>query len=147
MKIILLQHVKGIGKPGDIVEVSDGYAQNALIPKGLAKAATAPELNKLKLTQEARADKKEKTKTMAESAMTSLNGKAIVLKEKLNEKGTLYRALNNKDIAHAIDTQLKIEVDEEFFVEKYALKEKGSYVILLKAFGKEAELHLTIESK
>lgn len=147
MKIILLQHVKGIGKPGEIVEVSDGYAQNALIPKGLAKAATASEVNKLKLSQEAKADKKQKTKSMAESAMTKLNGKTLSLKEKLNEKGTLYRALNNKDIASAIFTQLETEVDEDFFLEKYALKEKGNYIVLLKAFGKEAELHVTIESK
>lgn len=147
MKIILLQHVKGIGRKGEITEVSDGYAQNALIPKGLAKVATATEVNKLRLSQSSKKQKEEKEETDIKKALTSVNGKSITIKEKLTEKGTLYRALGNKDIAKEILEQLAVNIDEELFAEKYALKEQGRYILKLHGRDTDSEVHISIESK
>lgn len=147
MKIILLQHVKGIGKKGDITEVSDGYAQNALIPKGLAKVATAAEVNKLQLSQSAKLQKISKEKKAFSSALHLLNGKSITVIESMNEKGVLYHSFGTKDIAQAIKSQLKIHVPEELFSEKYAFKEQGEYTLDLQYEKERAQVHLSIQGK
>lgn len=147
MKIILLQHVKGIGKKGEITEVSDGYAQNALIPKGLAKVATAAEVNKLQLSQSAKIQKISKEKQALSNTLGLLNGKSITVYESVNEKGVLYHSFGIKDIAAAIKSQLKTEVPEELFTEKYAFKEQGEYTLDLQYEKEQAQLHLSIQAK
>lgn len=147
MKIILLQHVKGIGRKGEVTEVSDGYAQNALIPKGLAKVATSSEINKLEQSHSAALSKKEKEEKEIIEALNALNGKSIIIKEKLNEKGTLYQTLGLKDIIKAIKNQLGKNITEEVFVEKYALKEKGEYTLELAHNNTLSNIHLEIKDK
>lgn len=147
MKIILLQHVKGIGKKGEILDVSDGYAQNALIPKGLAQAATNNVLNNLKQSKAAVESKKEREKSRLLKTLTLINGKTVVIKEKLNEKGSLYHALGLKEIIRATHDQLGISTPNNLYTEKYALKASGSYSLNLAAYGEAASFTLTIESK
>lgn len=147
MKIILLQHVKGIGRKGDITEVSDGYAQNALIPKGLAKVATASEVNKLKLAQSANIQKKTKQKQNLLTDLNILNGKLITVIESVNEKGILYHSFSNKDIVKVIKAQLGVEVPEEVFDEKYAFKELGEYTLGMSYDKESFEVHLSIQAK
>lgn len=147
MKIILLQHVKGKGKKGDIIDVSDGYAQNALLPRGLAKVATPSELNKMKLQEQSIELRNQKDIEHAHRVLDVVNGKNVVIKEKLNEKGSLYHALGLKEIIKAVHEQLSVSTPNTMYVEKYALKDSGNYTLQLEQHGKKAELHLTIESK
>jgi large subunit ribosomal protein L9 len=147
MKIILLQHVKGIGQKGDITEVSDGYAQNALIPKGLAKAATITALNKIKQVASIQKLKKEQEKERTIKILETLNGKNIIIKEKLNEKGSLYHALGLKEIIKSIHEQIKLKVSHDLFKEKYAFKEAGEYTLELKAYNTQSQIFLVITNK
>jgi large subunit ribosomal protein L9 len=147
MKIILLQNVKGIGNKGEIKEVSDGYAQNALIPKNLAKAATQSALNKITQGKKQADQKAQQTITRARATLEKLQAQTIIIKEKLNEKGSLYHSLGLKEIIRAVKEQLSIEVSENFFTEKYALKEAGEYTLELEAYGTTSQLFLVITSK
>jgi len=147
MKVILLQHVKGKGKKGEIIEVSDGYAQNALLPRGLAKVATNTELNKIKQAEKSSELKVQKDKEHAYRILDIINGKNIIIKEKLNEKGSLYHALGLKEIIRAVHDQLSISTPNTMYIEKYALKDAGNYTIELEAYGKKADFNLSIESK
>ncbi|MFT6829609.1 MAG: large subunit ribosomal protein L9, partial [Candidatus Paceibacteria bacterium] len=125
MKVILLQFVRGVGEKGDIVEVSDGYAQNALMPRGLAKAATNTAVNKIQQDQASQLNKAEKEKERTLDALMNIQGKTVVIKEKLNEKGSLYHALGLKEIIRAVHDQLGISTPNNLYTEKYALKESG----------------------
>jgi len=109
MKIILTQHIKGIGKKGEVVEVSDGYAQNSLIPKGLAKVATNTALNKIKQAKTAALNKAEREQENIETTLSLINGKTITIREKLNKKGTLYHALGLKEIIRDVHEQLHLD--------------------------------------
>jgi large subunit ribosomal protein L9 len=147
MKVILLQFVRGVGEKGDIVEVSDGYAQNALMPRGLAKAATNTAVNKIQQDQASKLNKAEKEKERTLDALMNIQGKTVVIKEKLNEKGSLYHALGLKEIIRAVHDQLGISTPNNLYTEKYALKESGNYTLNLEGYGGKAEFGLTIEQK
>ncbi|MCI5050905.1 MAG: 50S ribosomal protein L9 [Candidatus Pacebacteria bacterium] len=147
MKVILLRHVKGKGSKGDIIEVSDGYAHNALLPQGLAKVATNQELNKIKQAEKSRNIRQEKDKEQAIKALDTLNGKTLIIKEKLNEKGSLYHALGIKEITTAISEEFQLKIDSDIFKEKYAFKDSGEYTLELEAYEKKALLQLSITGK
>ncbi|MFT7328012.1 MAG: large subunit ribosomal protein L9 [Crocinitomicaceae bacterium] len=147
MKVILLQQIKGKGAKGDIIEVSDGYAQNALLPRGLAKVATNTELNKIKLAEESSKLKTQKDIDHAHRVLGIVNGKNIIITEKLNEKGSLYHALGLKEITKAVHEQLGVSTPSEMYAEKYALKNSGEYTLILESNNQKAEIHLLIESK
>ncbi len=147
MKVILLQHVKGLGRAGEIKEVSDGYAQNALFPKKLATQATAAVLNKHKQQQESEALKVEKEKQATLNKFTLLKGKSILFKEKMNEKGSLYHALGLKEVIRAIKEQHNVSVPNNLFKERYALKEAGEHTIVLEAYGESITCTVVIESQ
>jgi len=149
MKVILLQNIKGIGTKGDICEVSDGYAQNSLLPKKMVKAATASELNKINLAKESHENKQEKVRNHTKKVLELLDGKVMTVKEKLNEKGSLYHALGVKDIAKAIHKEFKVSVDKKLFAENYAIKDSGDYQIVLKDSDQDitVTLLLTISAK
>lgn len=147
MKVILLQNVKSKGKKGDIIEVPDGYAQNALIPKGLAKVATNSELNKIEQSEKSIKLKAQKDKEHALRILNILQGKTVVIKERLNEKGALYHALGLKEIIKAVHEQIKVSTPNSLYAEKYALKESGEYTLELEAYGEKSSFNLKIESK
>jgi large subunit ribosomal protein L9 len=147
MKVILLRNVKGKGEKGDIIEVPDGYAQNALLPKGIAKVATTSEINKIKQAEKLHKLKINRDREHAHKILDIISGKCIVLKEKLNEKGSLYHSIGLKDITRAIYEQLTITIPEIMYTEKYALKDSGDYSLELESHDKKATFNLSIESK
>ncbi|MDD3693868.1 MAG: 50S ribosomal protein L9 [Candidatus Pacebacteria bacterium] len=147
MKVILLQSIKGKGQKGDVIEVSDGYAQNALFPKGLAKAATSQEINKLKLAQDSLHHKEEKLKKEILLAFEVLNGKNLIIKEKVNEKGSLYRAVTNKEILEALKRDFRVDLPDSSLSDKHALKETGDYQIEFGSYGKKITLLVSIQSQ
>ncbi len=147
MKVILLKFVKDLGHQGDIVEVSDGYAVNALFPRGLAKQATASVINKHKMAQKSQRIKEEKERELTLKKLKDLEGKIILIQEKMNPKGSLYHALGLKEIIRAIHEQYQLSIPNHLFVKKYSFKEAGKYTLELEAFRKKSKCTLLVEEQ
>lgn len=113
MKVILLEDVKALGKKGEIVNVSDGYARNAIFPKKLGVEATPKNLNDLKL-QNQHADKVAQQQYEAAQQLASdLEGKKVTLKMKAGEGGRSFGSVSTKEIAAAAKEQLGLELDKK----------------------------------
>lgn len=112
MKVILKQDVKGKGKKGEMINVSDGYARNFLLPQGLAVIADAAAMNELKTREQAEAYRLEQEKKQAEAAAATLNGKTITIKSKGGKNGRLFGAVTSKEVAEAINREFKLTVDK-----------------------------------
>ncbi len=126
MKIILKADVKGTGKKGDILEVSDGYAKNFLLKKGLAEIATTSGINEIK--QKRRAEefhKAESLKTMKELAQ-KLNGLEIPVAIKVGENGRAFGSVTTANIAAALEER-GYEVDKKKITTKETMKSVGTY--------------------
>ena len=113
MKVILLKDVKGSGKAGDIVKVSDGYARNMLIPKGLAKEATQGNIKTLEKQKEKMAEKFAADKKAAEELAEKMETLTVDIVTKGGEGGRLFGSVTSKDIADALKEQHGIEVDKK----------------------------------
>ena len=136
MKVILLEDVKALGKKGDIVNVSDGYARNAILPKKLGVEATSKNLNDLKL-QNQHADKVaaenlEHAKELAEFVAE----KKVVVKIKAGEGGKIFGSVSTKEIAQAAKEQTGLELDKKKMVLSDPIKALGTYEIPVKLHPK-----------
>ena len=118
MKVVLLQDVKDIGKKDQVVNVSDGYARNFLLPRKLAKEATAAAMSDVKAKESARAHHKQEEIKAANELKAMLNGKEVTIKAKAGKEGKLFGAVTSKDVAAAIKSQHKIEIDKKKIVMK-----------------------------
>ena len=116
MKVILKQDVKGLGKKDEIINASDGYAKNYLIPRGMAVEATTGNLNETKNKQQAQVEKKKRELEIAKDFASKLNDKTVVIKAKAGESGKLFGAISNKDVADAVKAQFKIDIDKKKIV-------------------------------
>ena len=116
MKVILKQDVKGLGKKDEIINASDGYAKNYLIPRGMAVEATTGNLNETKNKQQAQVEKKKRELEIAKEFASKLNDKTVVIKAKAGESGKLFGAISNKDVADAVKAQFKIDIDKKKIV-------------------------------
>lgn len=113
MKVILLQDVKALGKKGDVVEVSEGYARNMLLKKGMGKEATGKNMNDLKL-QKANAEKiARETLEAAQALGKEMEGKSIKIAVKTGEGGRIFGSVSSKEIAEEIKKQLGYEIDKK----------------------------------
>ena len=113
MKVILLQDVKALGKKGDVVEVSEGYARNMLLKKGMGIEATGKNMNDLKL-QKANAEKiARETLEAAQSLGKEMEGKSIKIAVKTGEGGRIFGSVSSKEIAEEIKNQLGYEIDKK----------------------------------
>ncbi len=132
MKIILLQDEKKLGKKGDIIEASDGYARNYIIPKKIGVEATSANMNDLKL-KNANDSKIAKEQLDAAKALAAeLDSKSVTVKIKAGTGGRAFGSVSNKEIAAAAKEQLNIELDKKKIVLPEALKNFGSYDISIK---------------
>lgn len=113
MKVILLQDIKDLGKKGQIVNVSDGYGKNYLIPRKLVKPATEGILNDVKEKQKAQDEKKARELAAARESAKALEGTEVVVRVKVGENGKLFGAVSAKDIADALKTQKNIDIDRK----------------------------------
>lgn len=135
MEIILKQDVNGLGYANDIVVVKDGYANNYLIPKGLAVMATETNKKIAAETQRQRAFKEQKTRQEAELVAESLKDVMLKIGAKAAESGKIYGSVNNIQIADAIKEQYKIEIDRKKIVlNGEAIKELGKYTATAKIY-------------
>ena len=132
MKVILLEDVKSLGKKGEIVNVSDGYARNAILPKKLGIEATSKNLNDLKL-QNQHADKvaAENLANAKELAKT-VEQQKVVVKIKAGEGGKIFGSVSPKEIAQATKEQTGLELDKKKMHLPDGIKALGTYEVLVK---------------
>lgn len=132
MKIILLQDEKKLGKKGDIIEASDGYARNYILPKKIGVEATPKNMNDLKL-QKANADKLAKEQLDAAKELAAvLETKIVEVKIKAGEGGKAFGSVSSKEIATACKEQHDIELDKKKLLLPEALKNFGMYEVNVK---------------
>lgn len=127
MKVILNADVKGKGKKGQLVEVSDGYARNFLFPKNLAVEATNNNLNLKNQADEAYSRKIALEKEAANVVAKKLSEVTVVLTEKAGENGKLFGSVTTKDISTALKTQHGVEIDKHKIVLDDAIKNFGTF--------------------
>lgn len=127
MKVVLLQDVKGSGKKGELVEVSDGYARNFLLPRKLAKEANAQAMNELKNAENSRQYKIETDKANANSAKAKLEDKIIKITAKAGKNNKLFGSVTSKEISAEIKKQLGIDVDKRKITLDTDIKAFGTY--------------------
>ena len=129
MKVILLEDVKALGKKGEIVNVSDGYARNAILPKKLGVEATSKNLNDLKL-QNQHADKvAAENLEHAKELAKEIEQQKVVVKIKAGEGGKIFGSVSTKEIAQAAKEQTGLELDKKKMQLSDAIKALGSYEI------------------
>ncbi|NLO46640.1 MAG: 50S ribosomal protein L9 [Clostridiales bacterium] len=112
MKLILKQDVKGLGKKGEMVNASDGYARNFLLPRGLASEVNARLLNELKNREQAEAYRKEAELKTAQEAAEDIDEKTVRISAKAGQSGKLFGSVTSKEIADAIKSEFGVEVDK-----------------------------------
>ena len=128
MKVVLLADVKGSGKKGELVNVSDGYARNFLFPKKLAKEANAQALNELKNAEESKAFKIKQETEAAQASADKINGKSVSILAKAGQGGKLFGSVTAKEIAEAIKKQYGVDVDKRKIDTKGDMKAFGTYI-------------------
>ena len=134
MEVILKQDVKGTGKAGQIVKVSDGYARNKLIPAGLAVEATPANKKAIEREKQKAKEKYEADRAAALDLANKLQDKIVVVKTKVGENGRLFGAITSKDIGAAISEQTGYEVDRRNIILDKPIKETGVETIEIKLF-------------
>ncbi len=131
MKVVLKQDLKGTGKKDDVVTVSDGYARNFLFPKGIAVEASAAALNDVKNKELAKQHRADEELEEAKNHGKNLFGKSVKVAVKTSPNGKIYGTVTAKDVADAIKTELKIEVDKRK-ISVADIKELGEYEFTVK---------------
>ena len=132
MKVILLQDVKGSGKKGDLINAADGYARNYLLPKKLAMEATAGAINNKKVQDAAKAHHAQVELDQAIANKENLTGKTVTVTAKAGKEGKLFGSVTVKEIAAAVSSQYKIDVDKRKIDLDGDIKAFGTYEFDLK---------------
>ena len=132
MKVILQQDVRGQGKKGQLVEVSDGYARNFLLPRKLAVTATAENMNTMKQQEKAKKAQEAAEKAEAEALSKTLEGIMVKVPAKAGEGGRLFGAVTGKEISDALAAQHNITIPKTKLVMDEPIKSCGSYQIKAK---------------
>ena len=127
MKLLLEQDVKGTGKKGEIVDVSDGYARNFLLPRKLATPADAQSVNAASIQKSAAAHRKFQAGVAARELAKQLDGAVVTVKAKVGENGHLFGAITGKEIAAALKEQKKVEVDKKKIALSDPIRALGEY--------------------
>ncbi len=132
MQVILLQDVKALGKRGDLVNVSDGYARNYIIPKKLGLEANAKNLNDLKLKKAAEVKKQKELLEEAQALAKNLESKNLEVKIKAGEGGKTFGSISSKEIAGALKTQHGLDIDKKKLNLPEPIKTIGTHTVSVK---------------
>ena len=143
MKVILLQDVKGQGKKGQLIEVSDGYARNFMLPRKLAIEATADAMNTKKMNDKATAERIAREKAEALDTANKLRAMTLTVKAKGGGQGRLFGAVTNAEIAVALE-KAGIKLDKRKIVIADTIKNVGTYTVTCK-LGYEISAPLTVK--
>ncbi len=146
MKIILLQDVKSLGKKGDIVNASDGYARNYILPKKLGVEANPKTMNELKQQQAHDQKVKQQILEEAQALAARIEAGEIVLAVKTGEGGKVFGSVSSKEIAGAVATQMGIEIDKKKLQISEPIKTVGVHIVQIKVHPKvTAKLTVKVE--
>ena len=143
MKVILLQDVKGKGKKGQMIEVSDGYARNFMLPKKLAQEATTDAINTMRMNDKATQERIAREKAEALEVSKKLRAMTLVVKAKGGGAGRLFGAVTNAEIASALEKQ-GVKLDKRKIVLNETIKNVGTYTATCK-LGYEINAPLTVK--
>ena len=143
MKVILTQDVKGKGKKGQMIEVSDGYARNFMLPKKLAIEATPDAINTMKMNDKATQERIAREKAEALEVSKKLRAMTLVVKAKGGGAGRLFGAVTNAEIAAALEKQ-GVKLDKRKIVLNETIKNVGTYTATCK-LGYEINAPLTVK--
>ncbi len=144
MKVILLQDVKGKGKKGQMLDISDGYARNYLLPRKLAVEATADAMNTKKMNDKAAAEKAAKERAEALEIARQLRELTVVVTAKGGGAGRLFGSVTNQEIADALKEKAGIVLDKRKIVISDPIKSVGTYTVQCK-LGYEITAPLTVK--
>lgn len=136
MKVILLQDVKSVGKKGDILDANDGYARNFLLPKKMAVAATADNLNNLKLQKNNQEKVAQEQLEAAQKFAKELESKEVVVSIKAGEGGKTFGSVSSKEIAQAYKEQCGVEIEKKKIQMSESIKNFGVYEVKVKLHPK-----------
>lgn len=127
MKVILLQDVKGKGKKGQMIEASDGYARNFLLPRKMAVEATADNVNTMKMNDKAKAEQEAREKAQAQEIAAKLKDVTVEIKAKSGNGGRLFGSITSSEVAEALKAQFGIAIDKKKLVQDEPIKSFGSF--------------------
>ena len=145
MIVILKQDVPGTGK---VVKVSDGFARNMLIPRGMALEATEGNVRNLEKQQELQRKKAADSKAHAQAQAEDLKTKKVVIKAKAGEGGRLFGAITSKDVSEAIKSQLGMDVDKKKIELENPIKNIGTYEAVIKLYPEvKGSLKVEVEAE
>ena len=145
MKVILTQDVKSQGKKGQLVDVSDGYARNFLLPKKLAVIATAENLNTMKQQEKARQAQMAAEKAEAQALAEKLKSIQVKLTAKAGEGGRLFGAVTSKEISEGLKAQYGLDIPKQKLVLDEPIKAYGSYQVKAKlGFEVSGTVYVTV---
>ena len=145
MKVILQQDVKGQGKKGEMIEVSEGYGRNFLLPRKLAVPATADAINTMNLKEKARKAEEARLKAEAEAAAEKLKECQVKLTAKAGAGGRLFGAVTNKEISEGLKAQYGVDIPKQKIVLDEPIKAYGSYQVKAKlGFEVSGTVYVTV---
>ncbi|MGI5877799.1 MAG: 50S ribosomal protein L9 [Christensenellales bacterium] len=135
MKVILQQDVKGSGRQGDVVDVSDGYARNYLFPRKLAVPADTSRLNSLRRHQEAQAHRAATAEDRARDEAARIDGKSVRVAVRAGENGKLFGSVSTREVADALKRQLGFTFDRKKITLDEHIKQLGEYEAQLRLYA------------
>ena len=144
MKVILLQDVRGKGKKGQMLEVSDGYARNYMLPRKLAMEATPDAINTMRMNDKAAAEKAARERAEAVALSKQLKEMILVVGAKGGGAGKLFGSVTNQEIAEALKAKTGIALDKRKIVISDPIKNVGTYTVTCK-LGYEINAQLTVK--
>ena len=136
MKVVLLKDVKGSGKAGDIIEAKDGFAQNFLIKRGLAKPADAQALNENKAQKQAQEFHRQEQLKANKELREKLNGATVTVQVKSGATGKFFGSVTNKEIADKL-LELGFDIDKKKIILQSGIKSAGTYPVTIKISPEE----------
>ena len=144
MKVILLQDVKGKGKKGQMIEVSDGYARNYMLPRKIAVEATPDNINTMRMNDKALLERQTKERAEAVRIMNEMKEVTLTLRVKGGGAGRLFGSVTTQEISEALKEQMNIDVDKRKIVLDEAIKNVGTYTVKCK-LGSEVVGNLKVK--
>jgi len=146
MKVILLKDVAKVGKKYEVKTVSDGFALNMLVPRGMAEAATEKNLKKLDMLKVQDTAERKIQEDLLMKNLKDLSGLTITVKEQANEKGSLFAGLHKEEIIPLIKKESQLDMSADHLVLEKPIKSVGEYDIEVKVQDKSATFKLVVEA-
>lgn len=145
MKVVLLEDVRGSGKKGSLVNVSDGYARNFLFPRGLAKEANAQVMNELKNAEDAKAYRMKKETEEAKEAAKAISGKTVSFFVKAGQGGRLFGSVTAKEISEELKKAFHVDVDKRKITLDGDIKAFGTFPCEVRLYsGVSAKIYVMV---